>query len=218
MVLKLKNSAGVFDLTKPTKGFADLFKYIEKETAKARKKESATRVMQRAWRRAKKAAEQHGGKASDYIRETMKSSWKTEKKMFPVKSKKPVKAVSTEPISEYSVKLNVLYDVLRDAQTYGDTNEGTGAIMESMNAGNLLEFLYDLENEHDAKWIVENIEKSGISIYDLAAKMERIVLGHYDEVYAKWAHGGPEAFKQAIRDIEVALSGETGTLVDKFFK
>ena len=124
--------------------------------------------------------------------------------------------MSTEPLSEYSIKMNILYDVLRDAQMYGDTHESTGATMESMNAGNLLEFLYDLEEEHGAKWIVEQIEKSNISIYDLAEKMERIVRGHYDDEYARWA-GGTEAFKQALRDIEIALSGRTGVLVGKFF-
>ena len=212
----MQNSAGVFNIAEPTKGFADLFKYIEKETAKARKKESAGRVMQRAWRRARKAAEIHGGKASEYISETMKSSWKTEKKMYPAKTKRLTRPMSTEPLSEYSIKMNILYDVLRDAQMYGDTHESTGATMESMNAGNLLEFLYDLEEEHGAKWIVEQIEKSNISIYDLAEKMERIVRGHYDDEYARWA-GGTEAFKQALRDIEIALSGRTGTLVGKFF-
>lgn len=217
-MLKLKNFPGVFDITEPTKGFADLFKYIEKESAKARKKGSATRVMQRAWRRARKAAKEHGGKASDYIRETMKSSWKTEKKMFPAKPKRQTRPMSKDPISEYSVKLNELYDVLRDAQTYGDTTDSDGAVVESANAGNLMEFLSDLEEDHGAKWIIEQIEKSGTSVYDLADKLERIVRGHYDEEYAKWAHGGPEAFKQAIRDIEVALSGKAGTLVNKFFK
>lgn len=212
----MKNLPGVFDLTKPSKGLLDLFKNIEKESAKARKKESASRVMQRAWRRARRAAEVHGGKASDYISETMKSSWKTEKKMYPAKPKKTIKNISTEPLSEYSMKMNILYDVLRDAQMYGDTHEGTGATMESMNAGNLLEFLYDLEEEHGAKWILEQIEKSGISIYELAEKLERIVRGHYDEEYARWA-GGTEAFKQALRDIEIALSGKTGVLVGKFF-
>lgn len=200
----------------PQQAMADLFKFMEKEMAKERKKESASRVMKRAWRRAKAAAEKFGGKASEYIRETMKSAWKTERRVFPTKPKKPTKQASAGPISESSIKLNVLYDVLRDAQTYGDSHDSNGATLESMNAGNLLEFLYDLEEEKGADWIIKQIESSGKTVYQLAETMERIVRGHYDDEYARWA-GGSEAFKQALRDLEMALAGTNSNLVGKFF-
>lgn len=203
----------------PQDGMSSLFEFMRKGSEKVRRAETAAHVMKRAWSRARRAAEKFGGKASDYIRETMKSSWETEKKFYkhekitPKQTDKKGNAIS---VSE--MKLSILYQTLDKCESIADLSENDGASLEQNNINRIRDYLDELERDQTkgADWIIKQIEKSGKSVYLLADMIEKIVIGHYDDVYAKWAHG-TEAFKQALRDLDEALTGTNNTLVSRFF-
>lgn len=204
----------------PQNGMKDLFEFMRQGAAKVRRAETAAHVMKRAWSRARRAAEKFGGKASDYIRETMKSSWETEKKFYGHKGTTPKNTDKNgSPISVNDMKLSILYQVFDRCESFADSSDGSGSSMEQENINRIRDYIDELQRDKDkgADWIIDHIEKSGKTVYQLADMIERIILGHYDEVYSRWA-GGTEAFKQALREIEEALSGTNdNTLMNKFF-
>jgi len=187
-----------------------------KSTANSMRK----RVMNTAWRRAKFAAKRFGGKASDYISSTMKTAWETQRSITgQVKRGGDLakKKMAGEPMNASTAELNVLLGVLRDAQAYGDINDSDGAVLESMNASRVLEFIEDLRLAYGDQWIVDNIKKSGKSIRQIAEDLVVIVRAHYDDAYASWA-GGTENFKSALRQLQIALAGSAGEdLINIFF-
>lgn len=174
-------------------------------------------VMQRAWRRARAAAKRFGGSPKDFISETMRTAWKTQRSVGGA-VKKAVGDVqkSKEPLNQAKAELAVLIGVLRDAQIYGDTGDSDGAVLESMNASRLIEFIEDLRIEYGEQWIIDNIKNSGKSVHQIAEDLVVITRAHYDDAYAAWA-GGTENFKQALRDLERALAGAAGSYLTEMF-
>lgn len=190
-----------------------VFEFGAEET-KSLARERQRKVMKEAWRRARKGAEKFGGKAHEYISESMKIANRIVPKVSPRKV-----SVEREPgqttFTEYDAQYNVIVRVLRQAQQY--EGRSGGAAMEVSNASSFLEYLEDLKAKIGVQAIIENLEKARSSANKLSKILAELVQAHYDDEYAKWA-GGLENFKNKLREIERMLEGEqSGELVGQFF-
>lgn len=155
-------------------------------------------VMKRAWRRAKYAAKKFGGKASEYVSFTMKSAWKTERRLSNSYKVGKFKTPTGAPKSEASVQLDILEKTFKDAQRWGDEHDTLGAAMEGSNGSNFLEFIEDLRESVGDEALVKHIKEKGYDLYRLTMWAEELVQAHYDDRYAVWA-GGTENYKAALR-------------------
>lgn len=213
------------------------------EAVKEERNEEKSRIMKRAWRRARKAAEKFGGSARDYMSSTMSSAWKSERRLAgnDIKTKlkgnkitelqkainkKEAESVEVDDTSDVTgmlkatMQIDQLEQVLRDAMIYGDENDRSGSALEKNNARNLLEFIEDLRTEYGAPEgdikIIENLNSNNISISAMKQWLSELTRAHYDDRYAKWA-GGVENFKDELRKIYKAFTNMDGdALLDLF--
>lgn len=68
------------------------------EAVKEERNASKSRIMKRAWRRAKTAAMRFGGSARDYISSTMSSAWKSERRLASSDIRTRVKGKATKDL------------------------------------------------------------------------------------------------------------------------
>lgn len=189
---------------------------VEEGIVKNQRRERQRKVMQEAWRRARRGAERFGGKASDYIGEAMKQAAKVvpQVKSPEISEKDVLGEGGKEPITTAEAEFNVLYNAVSSLSNYlGDTG---GAALEVQNANNFKEFLSDLKSEIGAEGVIENLRKAGKSVYEVTQMFQVLVQAHYDHVYASWA-GGTETFKNELRKVSEWLAGDSSRLVDMFF-
>lgn len=214
------------------------------EAVKEERNEEKSRIMKRAWRRARKAAEKFGGSARDYMSGTMSSAWKSERRLASkdVKTKlqgnkvtelqkainiKEAESVEVDDTSDVTgmlkatMQIDQLEQVLRDAMIYGDENDKSGSALEKKNAEKLLEFIEDLREEYGAPEgdikIIENLNSNNVSISAMKQWLSELTRAHYDDRYAKWA-GGTEKFKDELRKISKVFTNMDGAsgLLDLF--
>lgn len=195
---------------------------IAEEAYKIATKERKSKVMKEAWRRARRAAEKFGGKASDYMwtGELLKKANEVIPKVARPDAINPKDLLGEEgevPIDVYEAQYNVIYNAAVNLSKYSGTTGG--AALEVQNANTIKEFLSDLKNEIGAKGIIENLNKAGKTVYEVTEKFSVLVQAHYDKTYAAWniEKNGTEAFKAELSELSKWLSGDSDKLVNAFF-
>lgn len=210
------------------------------EAVKEERNIAKSRIMKRAWRRAKAAAERFGGSASQYISSTMSSAWKSERRLASkdvrtklqgnkiselqkAMNKQAADSVGVDDTDEIvgmlkaTMELDQLEQIFNEAMDWGDESMTSGGALESINGANLLEFIEDVRSMYSDEEIMANINKSNLSISALKQLAQELTRAHYDDRYAKWA-GGTERFKQDLKRFEQAITGVAGDeLVNLFF-
>lgn len=158
------------------------------------------KLIKTAWRRAKAASKEFGGKASDYIGESMRLAWEWAQGTIIIKPGETTKA---------TLYLNSLMQELDEAEKYVSLSEGSGASFEQNNIDILRELIETSRKEDGDEVIYERIKSSKFNLERFKAMLKKLIVAVYDPDYSPAQGGSSQTFYNDLKEFESIITGKT---------
>ena len=158
------------------------------------------KLIKTAWRRAKAASKEFGGKARDYIGESMRLTWEWAQGTIIIK---PGEA------TEATLYLNSLMEELNEAEKYVSLSEGSGASFEQKNIDVLRELIETSRKKDGDEIIYERIKESKFNLDRFKAMLKKLIVAVYDPDYSPAQGGSSQTFYNDLKEFERIITGET---------
>lgn len=169
------------------------------------------KLVKTAWRRAKAASKEFGGKASDYIGESMRLTWEWAQGEIVVK---PGEA------TEATLYLNSLMQELDEAEKYVSLSEGSGASFEQKNIDVLRELIEVSRDTDGDEAVYQRIKESRFNLDRFKAMLKKLIVAVYDPDYSPAQGGSSQAFYNDLKEFEAIITGTThkagASVADKY--
>lgn len=169
------------------------------------------KLVKTAWKRAKAASKEFGGKASDYIGESMRLTWEWAQGEIVVR---PGEA------TEATLYLNSLMQELDEAEKYVSLSEGSGASFEQKNIDVLRELIEVSRDTDGDETVYQRIKGSRFNLDRFKAMLKKLIVAVYDPDYSPAQGGSSQAFYNDLKEFEAIVTGTThkigGSVADKY--
>lgn len=169
------------------------------------------KLIKTAWRRAKAASKEFGGKASDYIGESMRLAWEWAQGTIIIKPGETTKA---------TLYLNSLMQELDEAEKYVSLSEGSGAPFEQKNIDVLRELIEVSRDTDGDEAVYQRIKESKFNLDRFKAMLKKLIIAVYDPDYSPAQGGSSQTFYNDLKEFEAIITGTThkvgASVADKY--
>lgn len=164
------------------------------------------KLIKAAWRKAKAASKEFGGKTRDYIGESMRLTWEWAQGTIIIKPGE---------VTEATLYLNSLMEELNEAEKYVEgekyvsLSEGSGASFEQKNIDVLRELIEKTRKKDGDEAIYKRIKESKFDLDRFKAMLKKLIVAVYDPDYSPAQGGSSQIFYNDLKEFERIITGET---------